>query len=426
MTDIQLPSLADAMEEGTVLTWLAAAGQHVEQGDELVEIETDKATMTYESPASGVLEIVAEAGTTLPVGSLIARLAPISAGEESEVAADQPPGHLESNGSPSLDDPGIAAAPAVSAAARAVTDSDPSIRATPLARRLADAHGVDLLNLNGSGPRGRVRRADVERAAGLETSAPPRVGREAREPDRPAESLTALPEGLPAKGGVEVVRLTRLQQVIARRMSEAKATIPEFQVEAEVAFDAAVALRAELKEQVKERAPSFNDLIIKACALALRDHPRANGSYRDGSFELHQRINIGMAVAAEDALVVPTIFDADSRSVGSIASESRRLAARVRAGDATPSELAGATFTVSNLGMYGMSAITPVINPPQAAILGVGAMRTLPAVVDGALTERHVLTLRLSCDHRILYGADAAQFLAAVREYLERPLNLVL
>lgn len=417
MTDIQMPSLADAMEEGTVLTWLAAPGQHVEQGEELVEIETDKATMTYECPASGVLEIVAETGTTLPVGSLIARLVPISAGEESELQTDPPPGR-ESNGRPSPDVPGIAPAPALSAAPRSAADADPSIRATPLARRLADAHGVDLLSLNGSGPRGRVRRADVARAAGLEPSAQP-VNRSPREPEAP-------PERVAAKGGVEVVTLTRLQQLIARRMSEAKATIPEFQVEAEVAFDAAMALRAELKAQAEERAPSFNDLIIKACALALCDHPRANGSYRDGAFELHQRINIGMAVAAEDALVVPTIFDADRRSVGSIAVESRRLAARVRAGDVTPAELAGATFTVSNLGMYGMSAITPVINPPQAAILGVGAARPLPAIVDGELTERHVLTLRLSCDHRILYGADAAQFLAAIRAYLERPLNLVL
>ncbi len=188
-------------------------------------------------------------------------------------------------------------------------------------------------------------------------------------------------------------------------------------------MDAAVAFRAQLKD-AGASAPSFNDLIVKAAAIALRDHPLANGAYRDGRFELYSRVNVGIAVAADHALVVPTIFDADQKSLGTIAGESRRLAARVRAGEVTPSELSGATFTVSNLGMYGMTAITPVINPPQAAILGVGAMRKVVARVDGDIVDRTLMTLTLSCDHRILYGADAAEFLARVRELLERPLHL--
>jgi pyruvate dehydrogenase E2 component (dihydrolipoamide acetyltransferase) len=169
-----------------------------------------------------------------------------------------------------------------------------------------------------------------------------------------------------------------------------------------------------------------NDFIVKASALALRAHPKANGSYRDGQFELHDRISVGIAVAAPDVLVVPTITDADQRSPQSIASESRRLAQRVRENAIKPPELSGATFTVSNLGMYGMTAITPVINPPQAAILGVGALRALPALVAGELIERQLMTLTLSCDHRILYGADAALFLSAIRDLLEAPLRLML
>ena len=211
-------------------------------------------------------------------------------------------------------------------------------------------------------------------------------------------------------------------------MSESKATIPHFQVQAEAGMDALIALRSELKALGEHAAPvpSVNDFIVKACALALRAHPRANGSYRDGRFELHAAVNVGIAVAAPDALVVPTVTDADRRSLREIATESRRLAERVRDGKITPPELSGATFTVSNLGMYGMTAITPVINPPQAAILGVGAARAVPALEDGRLVERHLMTLTLSCDHRILYGADAAQFLSDIRDALEAPLRLML
>jgi pyruvate dehydrogenase E2 component (dihydrolipoamide acetyltransferase) len=211
-------------------------------------------------------------------------------------------------------------------------------------------------------------------------------------------------------------------------MAEAKATIPHFQVQAEAQVDGLLALRARLKDEIgaERTVPSVNDFVVKACALALRRHPRANGSYRDGTFDLHPRVNVGVAVATDDALIVPTIFDADERSLGEIASESRRLAERVRDGSITPPELSNATFTVSNLGMFGMTAITPVINPPQAAILGVGMARRLPALIDGELAERSVLTLTLSCDHRILYGADAARFLSDITRGLETPLRLML
>jgi pyruvate dehydrogenase E2 component (dihydrolipoamide acetyltransferase) len=405
MTEIRMPRLSDSMEEGTILSWLREEGDQVGEGDELVEIETDKATMAYESPAAGVLAIVAAVGQTLPVGALIATIgdgapvtrAPAADAEAQQVAVAEPATATE----PVPDDG---------------NGADPDrVRATPLARRLAREHGVDLATLRGSGPGGRITRADVEGSAGVQTSveAPPSA---------PAEPMP------PSQYDGETQELTRLQQVVARRMAEAKATIPHFQVQTEARIDALLAVREELKALGEQEAPvpSVNDFIVKACALALREHPRANGSYRDGRFELHRAINIGIAVAAPDALVVPTVTDADRRPVREIATESRRLAERVRDGEITPPELSGATFTVSNLGMYGMTAITPVINPPQAAILGVGAARAVPALDGGRLIERHVMTLTLSCDHRILYGADAARFLSDIRETLEHPLRLLL
>jgi pyruvate dehydrogenase E2 component (dihydrolipoamide acetyltransferase) len=275
-----------------------------------------------------------------------------------------------------------------------------------------------------------VTRADVAAAAGI--AAPPATAVAPASIALPAAPATAPPAAaLPsvaAGGEVVVQELTRLQQVVARRMAEAKATVPEFQVQTEVAMDAALALRAQLKAAAADGGvvPSVNDFIVKASALALREHPLANGSYKDGRFELHPRINVGIAVAAQDSLVVPTIADADTRSLGSIAAEARRLAGRVRDGSITPPELSGGTFTVSNLGMFGMTAITPVINMPQAAILGVGASRATLARVDGEIVERQLMTLTLTCDHRILYGADAARFLSAIRELLEQPLRLAL
>ena len=420
MTDITMPKLSDSMEEGTILSWLRAEGETIAVGEDLVEIETDKATMTYASPDAGTLAGLAKEGEALPVGAVIARLgaAPADAPESPAPSSAPPP-------AVSVPDAGPPAEPAPGPAANGAGRAHDDVRATPVARRLAHAHGVDLAGLAGSGPRGRVTRSDVARAAGIAVDPPAGV---AVVPSPAASPAPPAPPAAPAApaDGVEVRELSRLQQVVARRMSEAKATVPEFQVQTEVAMDAALALRAQLKEYGGDVVPSINDLIVKASALALRAHPLANGSYRDGRFELHARVNVGIAVAAQDALVVPTIVDADRRSLGAIAAEARRLAQRVRDGSITPPELSGATFTVSNLGMYGMTAIVPVINPPQAAILGVGASRPTLARVDGEVVERQLMTLTLTCDHRILYGADAAQFLAAIRELLEQPLRLAL
>jgi pyruvate dehydrogenase E2 component (dihydrolipoamide acetyltransferase) len=232
-----------------------------------------------------------------------------------------------------------------------------------------------------------------------------------------------------AKGQVEVVELTKLQQTVARRMAESKATAPHFYLQAEIDMTSAVEGRAKLKAAAGEGevVPTFNDMVVKACALALREFPRANGAYRDGRIELYSRINIGVAVAAQDALVVPTVFDADQKGLRRIATESRALAARVRDGQITPPELSGGTFTVSNLGMYGISNFHAVINTPQAGILAVGEVKAKAVVTDsGEIEPRELMGVTLACDHRILYGADGAEFLARVRQLLEEPLGLAL
>jgi len=209
-------------------------------------------------------------------------------------------------------------------------------------------------------------------------------------------------------------------------MAESKATAPDFQLVVDIDMTAAVELRERLKE-VAEPAPSYNDMVVKACGVALRESPRVNGAYRDGRFELYGRVNVGVAVAAEGTLVVPTIFDADRKSLGAIAADARALIDKVRQGQITPPELSGGTFTVSNLGMYGIDSFTAVINPPQAAILAVGAVARKPVVDSGGrIVARNTMTVTLVCDHRIVYGADGAGFLARVRELLERPLSLAL
>jgi pyruvate dehydrogenase E2 component (dihydrolipoamide acetyltransferase) len=286
------------------------------------------------------------------------------------------------------------------------------VKASPLARRIARERDVDLHAMTGSGPGGRIVKADVEAAMTSATDA------------GPAQTLTE--RVATAKGETTVVELTRTQQAIARRMAESKATIPDFSLRAEIDMGACVALRAELKRLSPEQAPTFNDMVVKACALALREYPHANGSYRDGKLQLHSRVNVGVAVATGDALIVPTVFDADVKALGEVARETRALAERVRTGTITPPELGGGTFTVSNLGMYGVASFAAIINPPQAAILSVGSLAPRAVVREGQIVARHTMSVTLVCDHRILYGADAARFLSRIRELLEEPAALTL
>ena len=445
-TDIVMPRLSDSMEEGTILRWVKSQGDEVAVGDELVEIETDKANMVYEADAAGTLiEILAQEGDTLPIGETIARVGePGEAGGDGAGARDEaaeapkeeapaqapeadagPPAEEEA-AEPAAAPEGAVAAEAPAEAPSAAPSGDGRVKASPLARRIARERGLDLATLTGSGPGGRIVKADVERA--VEAPAAP-----AREAPAPAAAPAAPTPGVrerpeTAKGQVETVELTKVQQTIARRMAESKATAPHFYLEAEVDMSRAVEGRARLKAAAPEgeAVPSFNDMIVKACALALREHPRANGAYRDGKVETYSRINVGVAVAAQEALIVPTVFDADAKGLRQIAAETRALAQRVRSGEITPPELSGGTFTVSNLGMYGITNFAAVINPPQAAILAVGSIFERPVVREGEIATAHLMPVNLACDHRILYGADGAEFLARVRELLDEPLALAL
>ncbi len=306
------------------------------------------------------------------------------------------------------------------------------MKASPVARRMARELGVELARLEGTGPGGRIVKADVQAAAdngGAQAeaeAAPAEAPAEKREEREPAAAPAPERGEAGPKGQAEILELTRLQQTVSRRMAESKATAPDFSISLTVDMTKAVELRARLKE-VADPAPSFNDMVVKAAATALREHPRVNGAYRDGKFELYEKVNIGVAVAAMDALVVPTVFDADQKSLGQISKDARAVIEKVRDKTVTPPELSGGTFTVSNLGMYGIEHFTAIINPPQASILTVGALAKRPAVDEsGRIVARDQMTLSLVCDHRILYGADGAKFLARVKELLEQPLSLAL
>jgi len=472
-TDVLMPRLSDSMEEGTVLKWLVEKGGAVKRGEPLVEIETDKANMTYEADTDGVLiELLAQEGDTLEVGQPIARIG--AEGEQAsgaEAAEDGGAGRggadvgepaARDDGKPddeaarraagtepddeagteqvATDSGGDAAEAAREPAAKepapvAKANGDGRVKASPLARRMAGELGVELARVEGSGPGGRVVKADVEAAArtGERQAEPPAVDaarkREAGAAPaagEPAPAAEPAPTAGGAKGDVSVHEPTRLQRTVSRRMAEAKATVPDFSLELDVDMTLCIELRERLKAQT-ERAPSFNDMVVKASALALRDHPRVNGAYRDGKWESYSRVNVGVAVAAQEALVVPVVHDADQKSLGEISRQARRLIERVRSGEITPPELSGGTFSVSNLGMYGIERFTAIVNPPQAAILAVGALTKKPAVDErGRVVARDLMTLTLICDHRILYGADGAAFLAQVRELLEQPLSLAL
>jgi pyruvate dehydrogenase E2 component (dihydrolipoamide acetyltransferase) len=454
--EIVMPRLSDTMEEGTILRWLKRDGEQVKRGEELVEIETDKANMTYESDQEGVLETIAAEGDTLAVGEPIARVGASTGGAGGDAAPASPSAAVQEE-EPASGPAGVRAVgdiaeesdshEAGSSTQRSygeIASAGERVKASPLARRIASESGVDLHAVSGSGPGGRIVKADVQAAGG---KGAPSNGGTAEDGSSVAATVTTAapaadadhsagpaPAGVAtAKGETTTVELTRTQQTIARRMAESKATIPDFALQMEIDMEQCVKLRGELKRLSPAEAPTYNDMVVKGCALALREHPRANGSYRDGRVQLHSRVNVGVAVAVDSgdgpaagALVVPTVFDADEKSLGEIARETRALAERVRDGTITPPELGGGTFTVSNLGMFGVSSFTAIVNPPQAAILSVGALALRPVVREEDVIARNTMTLTLACDHRVLYGADAARFLARVRELLEAPAALTL
>ena len=460
MNEIVMPRLSDTMEEGTILRWLKHDGDHVARGEELVEIETDKAAMTYESDSEGILQTVASEGDTLAVGEPIARVGEaIDRDDVPHTARPSPRKAATPGNSATVTEWARRRRRGATQAAAPAMEPHPAarghrVRAPTYPRRRA-RQGISTCQAHrardGRGPRrahrertGWAHRQGRRAGRGFDprrsryladdrSSSAASPSSVAPEPERPL-----VADVTSAKGETTVVDPSRTQRTIARRMAESKATIPDFTLSADIDMERCVDLRAELKRLARagegpdKAPPTYNDMIVKACALALRDHPRANGSYRDGRFELHTRVNVGVAVAsgAEDptggALVVPTVFDADTKALGEIARETRALATRVRDGSITPPELSGGTFTVSNLGMYNIRQFTAIVNPPQAAILAVGSLAPRPVVRKKKIVARNTMTVTLACDHRILYGADAALFLSRIRELLEEPAALTL
>lgn len=396
---VRMPRLSDSMVEATIVGWLKQPGEPFVRGEPLVEVETDKATIVYEAEADGVLaEILVPEGGTAALGEPIARLGGV---DPVPTGAEAPPREVDQ-------------AP-VSQTVRAVEGAAPTVvtanavdgkraRATPVARRTASQIGVSLYGLRGTGPGGRIRKLDVL-TAGASAG---------------ASSADAL------KGTTSRVPLSTTGRTIARRMTQSRTEIPSFEVVVEADMSTIVELRHDAAELV-ELVPSVNDFVVKAAAIALREHPEFNSSFVDGQCERHSRVNVGVAVATDDALLVPAVVDADLKSLSVIAAETRDLVARAHARRLSPEELTASTFTVSNLGMFGVKSFTAVINPSQVAILAVGAASRSPVeTATGGVAFRDVATLTLTSDHRAVYGADAARFAARLQQLLEHPLALVL
>ena len=431
-----MPKLSDTMEEGTVLKWLVPDGSVVTRGQAIVEIETDKADMTVEAPSDGALSIVAPEGAVLPIGAPIARIGadsgapttpadpgPPAPATEDEVTTNIPVGD---DGTPDqIAMPVAPPAPATRApqqAPAAGTHPDGSrIIASPLARQVARDAGLDLADVHGTGPGGRIVRADVDAALGGAPAATPAA---APPPATPAPATAPSGAAVPAFG--QRIPANRLQRTIARRMRESVDAAPHFALQRDIDASELIAVRRQLAAARPDLpTPTVTDLIVRALALAAAERPDALARWDGDAFVIPDGVHVGLAVAVERGLLVPVIRDANDKSVAAIAAETRDLVARCRDGSITAAELEGSTITISNLGMFGIDRFTAVINPPEAAILAVGAARPQPVVRDGQVVIRDMVTFTLSVDHRSLYGADAATFLGRIAQLVEMPYSLV-
>jgi pyruvate dehydrogenase E2 component (dihydrolipoamide acetyltransferase) len=455
--ELVMPRLSDTMERGTVARWLKAVGDEVHAGDVVAEIETDKATMEYQSDLDGVLlQILVGDGETADLGAVIALVGEpgeevagngaASGGGATETAPQQEPeAAAEPAAEPSAEaadgaerqdrpqQPEQPAEPAQPAAA-AAEESRPAsmgdgrgaaqgpLKASPIARKIADENGIDLRDLagRGSGPDGRIVRADVERLV-------ERQGRREELPPAPAAARAKEPVAALPPLESEVVELSRMQRIVARRMAESKATVPHFYLTAEIDMGRALELRKELNRALEAEGVkvSVNDLIVRACGLALRDNRQFHRSFDGEHMVYHGHADVGIAVALDDGLIVPVVRAVESKTLRQVAVEARELAERARAGSLKQPEIEGATFTVSNLGMFGITQFGAIINPPEPGILAVGATVERAVPRDGEVTVRPIMNVTLSVDHRAASGADGARFLQTLQRYLEEPLLLV-
>jgi pyruvate dehydrogenase E2 component (dihydrolipoyllysine-residue acetyltransferase) len=387
-TEITLPRLGQGMESGTIVKWLKSEGDSVEKGEPLYELDTDKVTQEVESDASGVLLKIAVQEGEVEVGKTIAVI-----GEKGERV------EAPKEAKPQKEEPKRQREPAAAIAdIRQPSRTDGRVKASPLARRIARERGVDLAQIRGTGPEGRVVAEDVERA-----------GTGAR-----------APAAAVVRGEVETRPLSSMRRTIARRLTEAW-QIPVFHLFVSADMTRALVLRERLVELHSDVRPTISDLLTKVCAAALMRHRDVNASFTDEGIQIHPNANIGLAVAVPDGLIVPVIGECERKSIAEIAAARADLVERARGGKLKQSDLDGGTFTISNLGMYGVERFTAVINPPQAAILAVGAVQEKPVAADGQVVVRPQMDLMLTCDHRGLNGAVGADFLGSVKAFLEEP-----
>jgi pyruvate dehydrogenase E2 component (dihydrolipoamide acetyltransferase) len=433
MAEVNMPKLSDTMEEGTVLEWKKKDGDEVHKGDVLAEVESDKATFDLEAEADGVLKIIVPNGVPAKIGAPIASIGPAGeAGKTAQADGTKPektkaePAAAKSQAAPPVaaeesiqaeaEEPPPPPKTAEAPAAPRSNGGAPggvAVKASPLAKRLATELGVDLARIKGTGPEGRIVKEDVEAAAAGK-------GAQTRPPAAPARR--------PAGPETEIVEPTRMQATIARRMAEAKATVPEFTLTVEARVDQAVAMRQQLKDSVPgAEKVTMTDFLVRACALALRKFPEVNSSWIDGRFQRKRSVNIGLAVAPSQGmgLLVPVVHDADAKDLIQISIESRQVIERARSGRPAEGDLSGATFSISNLGMYGVDEFVAIINPPEGAILAVGTIKDVALVEDGQVVVGKVMRMTLSVDHRVFYGATAAQFMAEVKRLIENPVTLL-
>ncbi|MFN8091448.1 MAG: pyruvate dehydrogenase complex dihydrolipoamide acetyltransferase [Vicinamibacteria bacterium] len=431
ITKVVLAKLSPTMEEGTIVKWNKKEGDAIKVGDVLAEIETDKANMEMEALGAGVLrKVLVPAGGKAPIGALIGVIA--DAGEdiaallaEAPAAAAPAPAGAPAAAPATASSPAPAAPPAPAQAAPVAAGG--RVKASPLARAIAASQNVPLAQVAGSGPGGRIVRRDVEgflagapaagAAVATPTAAAPAAAAQAPSPKRPAIPTPSVPPGT-------AIPLTSMRRTIAKRLSESLFTAPHFYVTVEIDMEAAAELREQLlaAEDVKV---SYNDLVLKACAKALTRFPVVNASWTGETIQTHAEVHLGVAVSLPEGLITPIVRNADRKSVAEIGREVRDLAARARDKKLKPEEFQGSTFTVSNLGMFDVTEFTAIINPPESAILAVGAVRKVPVVVDDELTIGLRMKVTLSSDHRVVDGALAAQFLAEVRRLLENPVGLL-
>ena len=442
-TKVYMEALSPTMEEGRLVSWHKAEGDAVKSGDVIAEVETDKAIMELVARGDGVLRarLLAE-GETAPVGQLVGVIAApdeniaaliasgapkpapaAAAAVAAPTAAPSAPAPTAAAPPPTPPPPSAPApAPAAKAAPAAATAASAKpaapaqnggrVRSSPLARRVASERGVELAAIAGSGPNGRIIKRDVESAV----TAPP-----ARQPAPAVER----PRVVPAEGDFHDVALTQIRKTIAKRLAESIGPVPTFYLTADYDVERMAEMRTAMAAEGEEFKVSFNDILLKAVATALVQHPEVNAHWLGDRIRYFNRVHIGMAVAVEDGLITPVLFGAEDKSLRQIAEESRALAARARARKLTASEYTGSTFSVSNLGMFGIEQFTAIINPPEAGILAAGAVEARAVVVDGAVVVRRRMRVTMSCDHRVIDGATGARFLQTLRRLVENPLMMV-